>query len=290
LRVLSISLDLARSFIDIDAILGYILERQNDDGGYTFCRGTDSSAEDTFYAIETLRILGVKPRNIDKTISFLKNLQHSDGGFDSIKIAYYVVKSLSILGSNLPRSTYRLIDEVKDIISSLGELSEVYVEITSELEYLHLAVELSSMLGIGVDRDNLIDGVLKFKNSDGSFGSVKLSRIASTSYALDILRIAGYRIDTLADTLLWVRRCESPYGGFGYEPGAKPINLEDTYFGLKILEALGEKPRYPIETLRFIAKLQNINGGFRRSIFLGISDLESTYRAVYSAAVTFPYL
>lgn len=290
MKALSIPLDLFRSFIDVDAVLGYVAERQNEDGGYTFCRGTDSSAEDTFYAIETLRILGAKPGNIDKTISFLRGLQHSDGSFDSIKIAYYVVKSLSILGSNLSRPIYHLIGEVKDTISNLGRPSKLYVEITSELEYLYLAIELSIMLGVEVDRDSLIDGILRFKNSDGSFGSVKLSRIASTSYALDILRILGYRMDTLADTLLWVRRCESPDGGFGYEPGAKPINLEDTYFGLKALEALGEKPRYLVETLRFIAKLQNTNGGFRRSIFLGISDLESTYRAVYSATAILPYI
>ncbi|MEM2740085.1 MAG: prenyltransferase/squalene oxidase repeat-containing protein [Candidatus Bathyarchaeia archaeon] len=288
--MLSISLDLARNFMDIDAIVGYILERQNEDGGYTFCRGTDSSAEDTFYAIESLRILWVKPRNIGKTIRFLKGLQYSDGGFDSVKIAYYVVKSLGVLGYSPSRSMHRLIDEVKGIISSLGSLPDVYVEISSELEYLYLAVELAGMLEIGVDRDYLVESVLRFKNSDGSFGSVKHSRIASTSYALDTLKILGYRVDSLADTLGWVRRRESPDGGFGYEPGAKPICLEDTYFGLKALEALGEKPRYQFETLRFIAKLQNLNGGFRRSIFLGISDLESTYRAVRSAAAILSYL
>jgi len=58
--------------------------------------------------------------------------------------------------------------------------------------------------------------------------------------------------------------------------------LEDTYFGVKALEVLDESLRYPKETLKYVVKFQNPNGGFRRSIFLGISDFESTYQALSS--------
>ncbi|MBS7634556.1 hypothetical protein KEJ34_03530 [Candidatus Bathyarchaeota archaeon] len=37
--------------------------------------------------------------------------------------------------------------------------------------------------------------------------------------------------------------------------------------------------------VRFVAKFQNPNGGFRRSVFLGISDFESTYQALSSIEV-----
>jgi hypothetical protein len=56
--------------------------------------------------------------------------------------------------------------------------------------------------------------------------------------------------------------------------------MENIYFGVKSLEVLDEACRHPQETLELIAKFQNPNGGFRRSIFLGISDFESTYQAI----------
>ena len=45
-------------------------------------------------------------------------------------------------------------------------------------------------------------------------------------------------------------------------------------------EILGEGLRFPSRTLDLIVKFQNGNGGFRRSIFLGISTFESTYYAI----------
>jgi hypothetical protein len=53
---------------------------------------------------------------------------------------------------------------------------------------------------------------------------------------------------------------------------------------------LNEEVYYPKETLMFIAKFQNPNGGFRRSIFLGISEFESTYQALSSIEALMPYL
>lgn len=70
-----------------------------------------------------------------------------------------------------------------------------------------------------------------------------------------------------------------------HAPEAAPTYLEDTYFGIKSLEILNEKVKHPLETLKFVAKFQNPNGGFRRSVFLGISDFESTYQAFSSIEV-----
>jgi hypothetical protein len=82
--------------------------------------------------------------------------------------------------------------------------------------------------------------------------------------------------------LVWVRKCEVPTGGFVSSPELFSTYMEDTYYGVKALEVLEERPTYSEETLKFISKFQNPNGGFRRSIFLGISDFESTYQALSS--------
>ena len=49
----------------------YVLNRQNEDGGYTFCQGTSLNAQDTCYGLEILNLLSIQPPHIQKTIDFL---------------------------------------------------------------------------------------------------------------------------------------------------------------------------------------------------------------------------
>jgi hypothetical protein len=120
------------------------------------------------------------------------------------------------------------------------------------------------------------------QNDDGSFGDKRFSGIASTFYALGILKLMGYGVKSLTNTLSWIRKHEVVNGGFTADPDffSPFMIMEDTYFGVVSLEALGETLRFPQATLRLITKFQNSNGGFRRSIFLGISEFESTYQAL----------
>jgi hypothetical protein len=108
--------------------------------------------------------------------------------------------------------------------------------------------------------------------------------MASVYYALASLKLLGYNVNSLEDTLGWIRACENPAGGFARNPkDFDPyLVLEDTYYGLKALRILGETCLYPSLNLELIGKFQNGNGGFRRSIFLGISTFEDTYYALSS--------
>jgi hypothetical protein len=55
--------------------------------------------------------------------------------------------------------------------------------------------------------------------------------------------------------------------------------MEHTYYGLMTLDLLGEKSKYPSQTINFVLGCQNNNGGFARSD-LGISTFENTFQAV----------
>jgi len=280
-----LSLELSiKGLVNVDAIVGYVLERQNPDGGYTFCRWTESNAQDTFYALNILDILGVKPENADKTIGFLKGLQHADGSFDSVKVAYYVIKSLLMFGEKPLKPPIGLVEYLPKLIEDL-ESPFIDVEALSEVENIYMLVNICTSLNIEVDSERIIEAILRIRNSDGSFGSVKRSRMASTFYAVGTLKILNYDVSRLTSTLEWIKRLEYAGGGFSHSPGTAPTYLEDTYFGVKSLEIFNEKITYPEETLMFVARFQNPNGGFRRSIFLGISDFESTYQALSSIRV-----
>lgn len=269
------------NLIDTKAVLNYIFERQNEDGGYTFCQQTASSAQDTFYALEILRHLDTEPRNLNKTIAFLQGLQHSDGGFDSVRVAYYVLKTLNSIDSGSNIST-RWLEQTSNVIINGFSASNIYIETISEMENVHLAVELLNTLELIEDPNFIMGQISKLQNNDGSFGSNKRLKIASTYHALAILRSLNYSdIETVRGTLEWTRQCEVPSGGFVGEPGfLNSVYLEETYFGTKLLQILDEKPLYPQETLKIIKNFQNSNGGFRRSRFLGLSEFESTYQAL----------
>jgi len=251
------------------------------DGGYTFCQGAESNAQDTYYAIETLRLLGVQPRNVNRIITFMQSLQHADGGFDSVKVAYYVTRVLSRLGAELTKPIGSFVESLGSLIDKFNN-KEVYVEASSEFETLYYTVELLKNYGSIGNVVHLQEYLFEMQNSDGSFGDKRFSRIASTFYALKILKILGRDVRRLHSVLGWIRQCEVPSGGFIAEPKTSQtlMVLGDTYYGVMALKVLNERCRYPEETLELIAEFQNPNGGFRRSIFLGISDFESTYQAV----------
>ena len=56
--------------------------------------------------------------------------------------------------------------------------------------------------------------------------------------------------------------------------------LEDIFSGVNIFELIMEKYTYPEATRNLIMGLQNNNGGFRRSLELGLSTFQDTYLAL----------
>ena len=79
----------------------------------------------------------------------------------------------------------------------------------------------------------------------------------------------------------FTKRCRTKEGLFVYTPISYPPYIESIYSGVKIFETLGKIPENKESMVDFVLELQNNDGGFRRSIYMGISELEYTYRALY---------
>jgi hypothetical protein len=267
--------------IRIQEVLQYIQIRQNEDGGYSFARGAESSAADTYYGIQVLKMLGAEPGNAAKTINFMKSLQREDGSFDSVNVAYYVVKTLDDLGAKLQRSLEDFVLSLQNARGGFGVL-EADIESPSELEATYLSVELLRPVEDNLSFAKTKDIILTRQNPEGSFGRSGYSRLGATYHALASLSLLGFDVRTLRRTEEWVRQCEIPSGGFRTSPESFDpyFIMDDIYFGVKCLDVLGKNYRFPSQTLDLAAKFQNENGGFRRSIFLGISTFESTYHAI----------
>lgn len=64
----------------------WLINSQNDDGGFAWYLGLPSDADDTAIAIQTLIALGEEPAKsltIKKALNYLRSLQATDGGFSS---------------------------------------------------------------------------------------------------------------------------------------------------------------------------------------------------------------
>lgn len=267
--------------IRIQEALQYIQMRQNEDGGYSFARGAESSAADTYYGIRVLKTLGAEPGSTAKTINFMQGLQREDGSFDSVNVAYYVAKTLDELGARLQRPFEDFVLSLQTTQGGFGVL-EADMESPSELEMTYLSLELLRTVEHSISFAKTKDIILTRQNPDGSFGRSGYSRLGATYHALASLSLLGFDGRTLRRTEEWVRSCEIPSGGFRTNPESFDpyFIMDDIYYGVKCLEVLGKNYRFPSQTLDLVGKFQNENGGFRRSVFLGISTFESTYHAI----------
>jgi hypothetical protein len=254
-------------------VVGYIESRQNADGGYTFCQGTESNAQDTYYGLATLNLLKTPFPNIEQTIKWLHDFVP-----DSSYSYYYVTKALKLCGKGLDK---RLGDFLRSFLGSKGEIgtTEVYVEVASEFEDSFMITELVNMAGIKIDRKRSIGWLLSYQNNDGGFGAHKHSNLNSTYHAVASLSNLGYPVKSLKGTLGYIRSCEKPSGGFTVVPKSSNPYMENVYYGVSSLDLLGAHARYLEKTAQFVLECQNINGGFARSN-LGISTFVDTFYAV----------
>jgi len=254
-------------------VINYVLVRQNQDGGYAFAKGLESNVQDTYYALAILHLLGAPFLNIQRTIRWL----HDYSAYN-IYEHYYMVETLRLCSE--PPSKH-LRDFIESLIVSHREFGTIdaYAEIASEFEMTFMVTEIVNILGVKLDKDNMIKRLLQYKNEEGGFGAHGHSNSNSTYHAVASLFNLGYPVRSLKDTLAFIRSCEKPTGGFTVVPNTSPPYMEHAYYGVSTLDLLGENAKYPEKTAKFVFRCQNPNGGFARSD-LGISTFEDTFYAV----------
>jgi len=254
--------------------LRYVLERMNHDGGYTFCRGAPSNAQDTYYALEIYKALGVHPPRASLTARWLESFPAK-----TMYGYFYVCMGLSLIGRDTDPSIAEKVLSLRRRHGGFGDV-EVDVEAYSEFESTYMATQVLRELDEPFDPQPTIEWLLQYKNPDGGFGAHGRSTLISTYHAVAALEAMGYDVASIRDVERFVRMCEKPCGGFTSVLELSLPYMQDVYSGIRVLGYLGKNPRNPRGTVGLILGMQNSNGGFRRSIDLGISTLEDTFYAV----------
>ena len=257
----------------VKKITDYVVNRQNADGGYTFCQGAESNLQDTYYGLAILSLLSGNFPDVEKTVKFI-----NDSRLDNIYSIYYVTKASLLLGKNIkPKLKKRLLL----ILNSKNYFGStvLFSEPSSEFTTTFMALELAHLLKVKAKTEEVTNWLLNSRNDDGGFGIQGQSNINSTYYAIASINLLKENLNDQHETLAFVRACEKPHGGFTVIPINLTPYMEHTYYGVMTLDLLGEKSKYPSQTINFVLGCQNKNGGFARSD-LGISTFENTFQAV----------
>ena len=254
-------------------VVEYIERCHLEDGGYFFARVPPSSGLDTYFAVKSLSILGVKPDNPEAIVSFFLNdfkagtLVSMTGVFVSLE----VLNELGILTDDLTSYACNHIIPLQNKAGGFGALENIDVEVASELQDTYRAVRVLKTIGADFDECKITDFVLGELNPDGGYGRERRSTLSSTFYATEIHKLLGHDTKTLNVTRDYLRKREENW---------QVQFIEDVYWLVLGLANLGGKTNVPDRVTRFVMECQRSNGGFSRATIMGIPTLEYTFYAL----------
>lgn len=248
----------------IKKALEYVHQREHIGGGFTLYEGIPDG-KNTFYGLSILKMFKEKPYNIDKTIKWVEDMQK--GRIFGVYAKFNLLNTLTLLGKE-PKIDDKYIDE-------LAKKKEF-----PKLEIAYLSTVILKLTGHN-ELNNIAEWILLNQNEDGGFGTAH-SDILSTLYALESLNIIDSSLIRRGhDILNFINDSRTKEGIFTFTPISYPPYIESIYSGVKIHEILDKKPGNLDKIVDFVLKLQNNDGGFRRSMYIGISELEYTFKALY---------
>jgi hypothetical protein len=262
-------------------IISYVRERRCPDGGYCFYRLDEPNAGDTFYALQTLSLLGEKLRD-GRTAGFLKGLQGPDGSYSSYSAALFAGRGLRLLDDSPNQDVTEFISLG---IPCLDPKTQV-IETFSLFDPLLTWISLFSLYQIPLHetwRERVIDSILRYQHFSGGFGS-PIPTLRDTWQASEVLLTLDYPRENLGITR-FIQSCEDPEFGYLGRPGTRPPYLEHLYAGLRLSSLLENIPRYPGACGAFLKRCIHQSGGFVRSMFGGSPTLEFTARATESLVI-----
>jgi len=239
-------------------ILNFIKGRSHENGGYTLYEGFPDS-KNTYYAIKSFQLLGREPWNLKKTLNWLEDI-HKRGSFTAQGLFY----RSSILKEY--NRNYEIPEKFIERLKKTYRRSKL--EITYYIDFV--------LRTHNIVLDEIADWIISQQNPDGGFGKYG-SDIINTQYALEILK--AHKRKPKKNIKDYIKDCESN-GLWSFTPLSYPPYIETVYSGLRISQILNLNVNDK-KILEFVLSLQNGDGGFKRSTYLGISELEYTYKALY---------
>jgi len=264
---------------DVSRVAGYVESCRVADGGYFFAQISPASAQDTYFALACLRLLGREPQDVAGVKRWVEEWRRTPTSVSSVHGVYLLCGLLEELDEDLDRAHpyARLVAASENDLGGFGTYENVYVESASELQVTYEAVSVLARLGCPPNHDSLESFLRRFRQPDGGFG-LHRSTLPSTYHACAALaqlpesgplmegarpylqreaqRWAAYFLDDVfyliqglgltgsaaasaANAATHVLACQRPRGGFARAPAIGIPTLEHTYYALQVLDSVG---------------------------------------------------
>jgi len=258
-------------------VVSYIERCHLEDGGYFFARIPPSSGTDTYFAVKSLSILGVKPRNPEAVVNFFLSWirEGTLGGITGIFNAVEVINELGQITDELRSYAQERIMVCENKAGGFGALENLDVEVTSELQQTYRAVRVLKTLGTRFDQNRVVRFVSGFLNPDGGYGREGRSTLASTFYATEVMRLLNVDSGRIAGAKAYLRMRGNDWLT-SFKSGQVDF-IENLYWLVMGLGNLREKLNLPDRVVTFVLGCQRQGGGFARAIIMGIPTLEYTF-------------
>jgi energy-coupling factor transport system substrate-specific component len=224
--------------------------------------------------------------SVAREIAYLASTQNSDGGWGSAAgqpsselYSAWVAIGLAAAGRN-PQSVRRDGHTVLDALrAQAGTL-----EGAGDYERTMLALRADGAPVTSLAGKNLLAGLLRYRESDGSFSH----QVNLTAFAIFALRAAGHSAGDPAVRAAgaWLARQQDADGGFNFDVRGTSSDVDDTAAALQALADAGIHSGAGVEhAVAFLLRAQNLDGGFPEQPG-GESNAQSTSWAVQGLTAT----
>ena len=251
----------------IERAASYIVEHQNDDGGWPVIPGEKSDVEVTAFAMQALMLKGWGSGSsvIRRGVSYLVKNQKSDGSWNG-NAAHTIFASIALKRAEAVEYWEAQFNGLKWLEEAQKESGSWGREIRQPGNPLYTGAVLTGLGLLDFDRESELvtkaaDWLASRINYDGGWsmeqGLRARSSVMVTSWVLQGLAIA-YNID---EQLAWLKQMQNDDGGFGMWKGA-PSDPEVTAYAILAL-VIGEDPLNADQVaLRYLREVQQEDGSF----------------------------
>ena len=257
---------------DVSRVAGYVESCRVADGGYFFAQISPASAQDTFFALACLRLLGREPQDVAGVKRWVEEWRRTPSNVASVHGVYLLCGLLEELGEGLDSSRpYAwLVADSENSVGGFGAYEDVYVESASELQATYEAVSVLRRLGCALKLERIERFLRRFRQPDGGLG-LHRSTLPSTYHACATLAQLPDSGPLMEGAGLYLQRRAQEWDVYF---------LDDVYWLVQGLSLTGGAAPFASQAATHVLACQRPQGGFARAPVIGIPTLEHTYYAL----------